>query len=311
MTSKIRDLVFSDLVLYPSRGSLRVEGALVRLRDEFLNEAKELFSLCKKQSESINVPDFRVVYGEQAYRCVDVDEFGGCFVLRKISNNVMSWKQLRLPHKMVETTLKTPDGEFTRGGLILVVGETNSGKSSTINALIHEMAVHNSWMFMAFEDPIEQEFDLSKYQSGAEIIQREVHSTDLTNALKIALRANADVIKVGEIRDRQAAEVALDAALSGHSVLATIHGNTMEEGLARFSNRLSDEYADLFSIAFRCCIFQKLQVNRGTVNRVLELQYLAKTQTVVNTLRDKNFNGLSQTISQHTKKYVEGMSTNA
>lgn len=300
---------FSDMVLSVGSFSLRVEDDLVPAPSEFHDELRAIYEKCKNAKKIEGEPDFRVIHDDQPYRCVEIEYIEGVFyVLRKISKKILNWKELRLPHLMISTTLEQGTGSISKGGIIFVIGKTNSGKSTTINALIDEMARHKSWMFMCYEDPVEVEFDPSTYDTGAEIIQSTVSSSELAKALKIALRANADVIKVGEIRDRDAAQMAIDAAIAGHMVLTTLHGSTLEEGLSRFSKWIGDDYLKQFASAFRCAIYQKLEQGSGINNRMLELKYLAKSQASVNTIAAGNFQGLNQQIDSHTKKYVEGRS---
>lgn len=300
---------FSDMVLSQESYSLRVEDDLIPAPSEFHDELRVIYERCLHTKKTDGDPDFRIVHEDQGYRCVEINYIDGlAYVLRKISRRILGWKELRLPYSMIETTLEQGTGSLTKGGIIFVIGKTNSGKSTTINALIDEMAKRKSWMFMCYEDPVEVEFDSTNYDTGAKIIQSTISSSGLARALKTALRANADVIKVGEIRDKEAAHMAIDAAIAGHMVVTTLHGSTLEEGLSRFSKWIGDDYSNQLANAFRCAIYQKLELGSGINNRMLEIRYLAKTQAVANTLANGNFQGLSQQIDSHTKKYVEGRS---
>src|SRR5690606_33165554 len=123
-----------------------------------------------------------------------------------------------------------------RAGLILISGPTGSGKTTTLYALLEETLKNGSFQTITLEDPIEKNID--------DILQVQVNEKagiTYQTGLKAALRHDPDIIMVGEIRDRHTAKFALEASLTGHLVLSTIHAkNTigtiqrlLEMGLTR------------------------------------------------------------------------------
>lgn len=116
-------------------------------------------------------------------------------------------------------------------GLILVTGATGSGKSTTLSAMIHEINQTTAKHIITIEDPIERIFKPNK----ALIEQRELyaHTLQFNHALKDALRADPDIILIGELRDRDSVHLALQAAETGHLVLATLHTNSAEKTVDR------------------------------------------------------------------------------
>jgi twitching motility protein PilT len=108
-----------------------------------------------------------------------------------------------------------------RNGVVLVTGPTGSGKSSTLAAIIDRMNSEKSIHILTIEDPIEF---LHRYKKST-IHQRELHSDTPTfsAALRAALRQAPKVILVGEMRDRETIEIALEASETGHLVLSTLH----------------------------------------------------------------------------------------
>lgn len=119
-----------------------------------------------------------------------------------------------------------------KSGMILVTGPTGSGKSTTIAAMIKHMLMTKSVHLITIENPVEYLFESTNY---CVVNQREIGSDtdDITHALKYALRQDPDVILVGEIRDTETARLAVNAAETGHLVLATLHTINIVETVNR------------------------------------------------------------------------------
>ncbi len=135
-------------------------------------------------------------------------------VMRTIPTEVRTIEELGLPTVLKQVALEPR-------GLILVTGTTGSGKSTTMAALIEEVNRSLSHHILTIEDPIEFTF----HDRKSVINQREigVDSISFASALRAALRQDPDVILVGELRDRETVEIALQAAETGHLVMATLH----------------------------------------------------------------------------------------
>jgi twitching motility protein PilU len=120
---------------------------------------------------------------------------------------------------------------MVKRGLMLVVGATGSGKSTTLAALLDHRNEHSSGHILTIEDPVEYLFRNKK----SIVNQREVgtDTASLHIALKNALRQAPDVILIGEIRDRETMSHAISYAQSGHLVLATMHANNSYQALNR------------------------------------------------------------------------------
>ena len=116
-------------------------------------------------------------------------------------------------------------------GLVLLVGPTGSGKSTATAALVNYANEHRREHILTIEDPIE-----FRYESlGCMVSQREVglHTTSFQAALRVALREDADIVVVGEMRDRETVRLALQAAETGHLVFATLHTRTAAQSVDR------------------------------------------------------------------------------
>ena len=145
---------------------------------------------------------------------------------RVIPFEIPPFESLNLPEVIRETVMK-----HTKG-LILVTGPTGSGKSTTLASLIEEINKSFKRVIVTIEDPIEYLFK----DKNCFIIQREVgiDTKSFARGLRAALREDPDVILVGEIRDTETAEIALQAAETGHLVLSTLHTLDAKETINRF-----------------------------------------------------------------------------
>ncbi len=193
-------------------------------------------------------------------------------VMRVIPNKIPSFEDLNLPPQLAEIV-------HLRNGIVLVTGPTGSGKSSTLAAIIdranNERAIH----ILSIEDPIE----FCHNHKKATIHQRELYSDTPTFALALraALRQAPKVILVGEMRDRETIEIALEAAETGHLVLSTLHtidaSKTVERIVGVFP--LSDQQSirNRFSKAFRFIVSQRLLPRRDGQGRVAVLEILKST----------------------------------
>lgn len=158
-------------------------------------------------------------------------------VLRIINENAATAADLGLP-EVINKLASLHDG------LILVAGATGSGKSTTLAAMIDYINTNYAKRIITVEDPVE----LLHKNKKSVISQREVgeDTSSYTRALKSLMRQNPDVILVGEIRDKETADSALQAAQTGHLVLSTVHASSAEETVSRFAGIYpADERANI------------------------------------------------------------------
>ncbi|HEY3758044.1 MAG TPA: ATPase, T2SS/T4P/T4SS family [Opitutaceae bacterium] len=155
--------------------------------------------------------------------------FGGryCFSLRRLAGEPPDLTELGVPSAFAQTALKA------RRGLILVSGPTGSGKSTTLAAAIRRLNAERSSVIFTLEDPIE--FRHPPIQSVVRQLEKGVDFTTFAEALHGALRADPDILLVGEMRDRETMSAALAAAETGHLVLATLHAASAAEAVSRIT----------------------------------------------------------------------------
>ena len=153
-------------------------------------------------------------------------------VARNIVADIPSWQSLRLPPILTEVMMR-------KRGLVLFVGATGSGKSTSLAALIDYRNSNSSGHIVTIEDPIEYVHSHKK----SIVNQREVgvDTRSWHNALKNTLRQAPDVILIGEIRDRETMEHAIAFAETGHLCISTLHANNANQALDRIINFFPEE----------------------------------------------------------------------
>lgn len=193
-------------------------------------------------------------------------------------------------------------------GLILICGPTGSGKSTTIAAMVEEINETRPVHIITLEDPIEYRF-VSK---RAFVEQREMgtHMVSFEQGLLDVLREDPDVIVVGELRERQVMRLTLDAAESGHLVIATLHSSTPEEAIYRICNAFpieaQIEVRNQLSMSLLLVLVQHLKFLDSTGFQVPLLTIMRSTQAIRSLIRD---NKISQIESAMQTAKGEGMFT--
>jgi twitching motility protein PilT len=193
-------------------------------------------------------------------------------VMRVIPDKIPGFQELHLPAALTDIV-------ELRNGIVLVTGPTGSGKSSTLAAVLDKMNEEKAYHILTIEDPIEF---LHRHKRST-IHQRELH-TDTPSfalALRAALRQAPKVILVGEMRDRETIEIALEASETGHLVLSTLHtidaAKTVERIVGVFP--LADQLTirTRFSKAFRCIVSQRLLPTKDGKGRIAAVEILKST----------------------------------
>ena len=149
-------------------------------------------------------------------------------VMRQLTTDIPEMSSLGLPRDLLSRWVQAP------AGVVLVTGATGSGKSTTLASMLEWVNVHLAKHVVTIEDPIEYLFTSKQ----SLFTQREVHTdTDsFARGLRSSLRQAPDIILLGEIRDPETATIALQAAETGHLVLATLHSSNVSDTLERLTN---------------------------------------------------------------------------
>ena len=221
-------------------------------------------------------------------------------VIRFIANQIPSRDTLNLPPVISELVME-------KRGLVLVVGATGSGKSTTLATMIDERNQTLSGHILTVEDPIEFQFRNKK----SIVNQREVgtDTATLQTALKNALRQAPDVILIGEIRDRETMSAALAYAQSGHLVLATLHANNSYHALNRILSFFPEEVRPTMlgelAASLKAVISQRL-IRTVTGSRVPAVEVMLNTKLISDMILKGDFGGVKDSME---KSMAEGSQT--
>jgi twitching motility protein PilT len=198
---------------------------------------------------------------------------GTCaIVMRVIPSTVPSFESLNLPAELAKIV-------GLRNGIVLVTGPTGSGKSSTLAAIIDKINKEQSYHVLTIEDPIE----FLHPHKNCIVNQRELHSDtpSFALALRAALRQAPKVILVGEMRDKETIEIAMEAAETGHLVLSTLHtidaSKTVERIVGVFPMAEQHTLRNRLAKSFRYIISQRLVPRKDGAGRVAVIEILKST----------------------------------
>jgi twitching motility protein PilT len=193
-------------------------------------------------------------------------------VMRVIPGKVPDFETLNLPAELKKIV-------DLRNGIVLVTGPTGSGKSSTLAAIIDRINKEQSYHVLTIEDPIE----FLHPHKNCLVHQRELHSDtpSFALALRAALRQAPKVILVGEMRDRETIEIAMEAAETGHLVLSTLHtidaSKTVERIVGVFPMAEQHTLRNRLAKSFRYIISQRLIPRKDGTGRVAVIEILKST----------------------------------
>jgi twitching motility protein PilU len=201
-------------------------------------------------------------------------------VIRYLANAIPSIDDLRVPEALKDLVMH-------KRGIVLMVGSTGSGKSTTLAAMIDHRNKNSNGHILTIEDPVEY---LHPHQ-GCLVNQRDVGSDTLSYAaaLKSSLREAPDVILIGEIRTRETMEAAIELSGTGHLCLSTLHANNAHQALERVINMFPQElhktlFMDL-SLNLRAIISQRL-VRSLDGKRAAAVEIMINTPHISDLIRD-------------------------
>jgi twitching motility protein PilU len=201
-------------------------------------------------------------------------------VLRRIETRIPTLEELKLPSVLRDLAM-------TKRGLVVFVGATGTGKSTSLAALIGYRNHHSSGHIITVEDPIEYVHE----HDGCIITQREVgvDTESFEVALRNTLRQAPDVILIGEIRTRQTMEYAINFAETGHLVLATLHANNANQAMDRVINFFPEESRNQMlmdlSLNLKGIVAQQLAPRKNGQGRRAVIEILLNTPLAADLIR--------------------------
>jgi twitching motility protein PilT len=277
----------SDLIFSPGRApQVEVSGQLVELKYKGLecltsqdtsaiaNDIMGKNETPVRKLEQDGSADLSYgIAGVARFRVNIFKQRGSCaIVMRVVPDKIPGFDELHLPEGLKEIV-------DLRNGVVLVTGPTGSGKSSTLAAILDKMNEEKAYHILTIEDPIEF---LHRHKK-ATIHQRELHSDTPTFALALraALRQAPKVILVGEMRDRETIEIALEASETGHLVMSTLHtidaSKTVERIVGVFPMADQQAIRTRLGKAFRYIVSQRLLPRKDGKGRIAAVEVLKST----------------------------------
>jgi twitching motility protein PilT len=320
VSPNVSDLVFSpgkpaQVELGGKLSGVKIGDLAVLTADDTQRIATDLMAGNRKaqdQLQSQGACDLPYsVPGKSRFRVNIFMQRGTCaIVMRVISTGIPTFEKLQLPAQLRELA-------DLKNGIVLVTGPTGSGKSSTLAAIIDLINETHSYHIVTIEDPIEF---IHKHKKST-VHQRELHSDTPTFslALRSALRQAPKVILVGEMRDRETIETALEAAETGHLVFSTLHtidaSKTVERIVGVFPLAEQQLIRTRLAGSFRWVVSQRLLPRKEGAGRVAAVEILRSNQrtreymergerdgkTLLDAIRDGGIEGM-QAFDQELEK---------
>lgn len=290
--------------------SIKASGQVKPLSNQPLNDEQSRF-LVRSIMNDLQVREFEAkmecnfsisLPGKARFR-VNAFTQRGCpgMVLRHIPQDIPSIKELNLPPILENIAM-------THRGLVIMVGATSSGKSTTLASMIDYRNENSHGHIITIEDPIEFTHEHKKCL----ITQREVglDTENYSIALKNTLRQAPDVILLGEVRDRETMEYAIAYAETGHLCLTTLHANSANQALDRIINFFPEERREQLlmdlSLNLKSVVSQRLVRRKKSDGRVPAIEIMLNTPMMADLILKGEVHSIKELMA---KSNEQGMCT--
>jgi twitching motility protein PilU len=292
----------SDIFFTPGAPAmLKVEGDLLavgkqQLTTEFIRELA--YSILTEEQQQYLHQNLEIDLATQAgglgrFRVNIFHQRGTIgMVLRYVKSEVPRLEELGVPEILRDLIMH-------KRGMLLMVGATGSGKSTTLAAMINHRNENRTGHILTIEDPIEFVHPNRRSIINQREVGPDTHSYE--NALKSALREAPDVILIGEIRKRDTMEACIQLANTGHLAISTLHANNAYQALQRIVNLYPDElrdqlYMDL-SLTLRAIVSQRL-VRRKDGRRCAAVEIMINTPYLSELILNKRIDDVKEAMTQ-------------
>jgi twitching motility protein PilT len=266
------------------RGDLRrVDSPLLKPQDVEDVLSAILPAKLRRRFEENRGVDFSYQLEDKArFRCVAYYQDNvPCIAMRWIPFRIPTMDELEFPPVLKNVAL------YPRG-MVIVTGITGCGKSTTLASMLSYLNSQDARRIITIEDPIEYKF----FNNKSIISQREVGTDvpDFHMGLRQSLRADPDVIMIGEMRDAETIKVAIQAAETGHLVLSTLHTTSVLGTVQRIIGHFPQEEHDLIreqmALNVRSCITQRLARTADGKGRIAAMEILVMNDVISKLIRD-------------------------
>ena len=265
----------------------RVDGELVNMDDHIVTAeesegyARELGEEAYRTTKEVGEADLAITICNRRLRAnIFMQQEKFSLALRMLNDTIPNLADLQLP-----PVVSTFPGY--KNGLVLVTGETGSGKSTTLAALLNEINKNENKHIITLDDPIEYVYT----QEKCVINQREIgrDTRNFASGLRAALREDPNVVLVGEMRDFETIETALTAAETGHLVFGTIHTNSASDAVDRIVDVFPEERQRQIrlqlSMSLKAVVSQQLLKKNGG-GRVAACEIMIVDYAIANLIRE-------------------------
>lgn len=269
----------------------RLHGDICDIENEKINTSEDIMYMLEEIMPEKNFYEFKDCNDTDfAYELEDygrfranvfMDKGGPGAVFRLIPSKIITAEDLNLPSSLLDLC-------FLSKGLVLVTGPTGSGKSTTLAAMIDYINRNRTEHIITIEDPIEFVHENKKCL----INQREVkvHTKSFKSALKAALREDPDIVLVGEMRDLETVEIAIETAETGHLVFGTLHtstaAGTVERIIQQFPSEKQAQIRQMLSGSLKGVVSQNLLKTKNGKGRVAAMEILIGNSAIAAQIRD-------------------------